>query len=152
MSHTLRKSKTSLLWHQSKRSRFSLVPHDWCKPYVDNLRHWRNGKRNSMLFAIAVDWKEGKAHIMNDCFCILNLKVIHCKNKLHFQYSDVFFCHKTNPHRLDLSDQMVTWIMTLIPNIVAYLLLLEMMLTSKKMTISLDTIPDTIPEPSKEST
>ena len=51
------------------------------KTCVENLRDWRNDKRKSITFAIPMVWREGKGHIMDCYFCLINLKGINCKDK-----------------------------------------------------------------------
>ena len=42
-----------------------------------------------MPFAIPMAWWEGKDHIMDSYFCMINLKGINRKNKHHVQYTEV---------------------------------------------------------------
>ena len=78
------------------------APHVCCKTCVENLRHWRNGKRKSMPFAIPMVWREGKDHITDCYFCMINLKGINHKNKHYVQYPDVPSAIRPIPHGPDL--------------------------------------------------
>ena len=69
---------------------------------MENLRDWRNGKRKSMSFAIPVVWREGKDHITDSYFCMINLKRINCKNKHHVQYPNVPSAIRPIPYGPDL--------------------------------------------------
>ena len=66
--------------------------------HVENLRDWRNGKRKNMPFSIPMVWREGKDHIMDCYFCMINLKGIYCKKKHHVQYLNVLLAIKPIPH------------------------------------------------------
>ena len=66
------------------------------KTCVENLRDWRNGKRKNMQFAIPIVWKEGKDHITDYYFCMINLKKINSKKKAPCSIPRCSFCHKTN--------------------------------------------------------
>ena len=70
--------------------------------HLENLRGWQNGKRKSTPFAIPLVWMEGKDHITNCYFCMVNLKRINCKNKHHAQYPDVPSAIKPIPNCPDL--------------------------------------------------
>ena len=59
------------------------TPHICCITCVKNLRDWRRYKWKSMAFAIPMVRREGKDHIVEWYFCIINLKGINCKNKRH---------------------------------------------------------------------
>ena len=63
---------------------------------------WKNGKRKSMPFAIPMDWREGKDHIMDCYFCMINLKEINLKNKYHVQYLDIPSAIRPILHGTDL--------------------------------------------------
>ena len=65
------------------------APHVCGNTCVENFRDWRNGKRKSMPFSIPIVWGEGKYHITDCYFCMINLKEINCKNKHYVQYPDV---------------------------------------------------------------
>ena len=66
------------------------------------LRDWRNGKKMKMPFAISMVWGKIKDHIMDCCFCIINLKGINFKNKYHVQYPGVSSVIWPIPHGPDL--------------------------------------------------
>ena len=55
-----------------------------------------------MPLAIPMVWREGKDHIIDCYFCIINLKGINCKNKHHVQYPDVPAAIRPTPHGQDL--------------------------------------------------
>ena len=55
-----------------------------------------------MLFATPEFWKEGKDHIMDCCFCLINLKEINCKNKHHVQYPNVLSVIRPISHGSEL--------------------------------------------------
>ena len=57
--------------------------------HVENLRDWRNGKRKSIPFTIPMVRREGKDHITDCYFRVINLKVINRKNKHYVQYPNV---------------------------------------------------------------
>ena len=69
------------------------APHICCKTCAENLSDWRNGKRKSM---------EGKDHITDCYFCMINLKGVNHKNKHHVQYPDVPSAIRQIPHDPDL--------------------------------------------------
>ena len=50
------------------------TPYARSKICVKNLRDWRNGKTKSIPFAIPMVWREGKVHIKDGYFCMINLK------------------------------------------------------------------------------
>ena len=80
----------------------SFAPHICCKACVENLMDWRNGKRKSMPFAIPIVWREGKDHMTDWYFYMINLKGINRKNKHHIQYPDVPSALRSIPHSPDL--------------------------------------------------
>ena len=59
-------------------------------------------EKKNMSFAILIVWREGKDHIMDSYFCIINLKVINCKIKYYVQYLNVPSAIRPIPHSLDL--------------------------------------------------
>ena len=63
---------------------------------------WGNGKKKSMSFAIPMVRREGKDHITNCYFWMLNLKGINPKNKHYVQYPDVPSAIRLIPHGPDL--------------------------------------------------
>ena len=69
---------------------------------VENLRNWRNGKRKS-TFAIPIVLSEGKDHITDCYFYVINLKGIGRKNKSHVQYPNVPSAIRPISHGSDLS-------------------------------------------------
>ena len=70
---------------------------------MQNLTDWGNGKRESLPFAIPIVWREGKDHITDSYFCMINLKEINCKDKHYVQYSDVPSAIRPILHGPDLS-------------------------------------------------
>ena len=70
--------------------------------HVENLWDWWNGKWKSMPFAIPLVWREGKDHIMDCYFCMINLKEINRKNKNHVQYPAVPSVIKPTSYSPDL--------------------------------------------------
>ena len=65
------------------------APHFCGKVCVEILRDWKNGKRESILFAIPMVRREGKNPITDYYFCMINLKGVNRKNKYHAEYHDV---------------------------------------------------------------
>ena len=59
------------------------APHICCKTCVENLRDWKNCKKNSMSFAIPMIKRKEKDHLKHCYFRMINLKGINHKNKLH---------------------------------------------------------------------
>ena len=55
-----------------------------------------------MPLAITLVWKEGKDHITDCYFCMINLKGINRKNKYNVQYPDVPSAIRPIPHSRDL--------------------------------------------------
>ena len=51
-----------------------------------------------MPFAIPIVWREGKDHITDWFFCMINLKEINHKNKHSDQYPDVSSAIRLIPH------------------------------------------------------
>ena len=66
--------------------------------HVENLKDWKNGKRKSMPFAIPMVSREGKDHIKDCHFCMINLKGINHKNKHHVQYLNIPSAIRPIPH------------------------------------------------------
>ena len=95
------------------------APHICCKTCMGNLRDWRNDKRKCMSFAIPMDWREGKDHITDCYFCMINLKGINHKNKHLVQYPNVSSTISPIPHSPDLpapesnGNGIYLWICTL---------------------------------------
>ena len=73
-----------------------------CKTCVENLRDWSNDRRKSIPFAIPMVWREGKDHITDCYFCMINLRGINRKNKHHVQYPDVPSAIRPIPYCPDL--------------------------------------------------
>ena len=69
---------------------------------VENLKDWKNGKKNSMSFAIPMVKREENHHITNRYFCMINLKGINRKNKHYVQYSDAPSAIRPIPQGPDL--------------------------------------------------
>ena len=55
-----------------------------------------------MSFTITMVWREGKDHIMDCYFSMINQKGMNCKNKHHVQYPDVPSAIRPIPHDPDL--------------------------------------------------
>ena len=55
-----------------------------------------------MPFTIQIVWGEGKDHIMDCYFSMINLKGINCKNQRYVQYTDVPSDKGPMPHDPDL--------------------------------------------------
>ena len=72
------------------------------KTCVENLRDWRNYKRKRMLFVIAMVWREGKDHITDCYFSMINLKGINCKKKHRVPYPDALSVIRPIPHGSDI--------------------------------------------------
>ena len=51
-----------------------------------------------MPFAIPIVCREGKDHITDCYFCMINLKGINCKNKHHVQFSNIPSAIRPIPH------------------------------------------------------
>ena len=68
------------------------------KTWVKNLRDLRNSERKRMSFAIPLVWRDGKDHITDCYFCMINLKGIYHKNKHDVQYPDVPSAIRPIPH------------------------------------------------------
>ena len=80
----------------------SFTPHVCCKTFVGNFRDWSNGKRKRMLFAISIVWREGKNHITECYFSMINLKGINQKNKHRVQYLQVPSVIRPTPYAPNL--------------------------------------------------
>lgn len=50
------------------------APHICCKTCVENFRKWSKGTIKSMPFGIPMIWREGKDHVTDCYFCMINLK------------------------------------------------------------------------------
>ena len=62
------------------------APHIACKPCVEHLRQWINGKRQSLQFGVPVVWREPKNH-HDDCyFCMVK---INRNNRRKWIYPDL---------------------------------------------------------------
>ena len=59
------------------------APHKVCRVCIEELRHWVNGKRQSLSFGIPMVWREQSNHSRpNDCyFCSCDVKGCNSKNK-----------------------------------------------------------------------
>lgn len=50
------------------------APHVCCKTCVESLRRWKNKETKSLQFGVPMIWREGKDHISDCYFCMINLK------------------------------------------------------------------------------
>ena len=55
-----------------------------------------------MPFAIPMVWREGKDHITDCYFCMVNLKGMNCKNLHNVQYADFLSTTRPISHGPDL--------------------------------------------------
>lgn len=76
----------------------SWAPHTACKPCVENLRQWHDGKAKSMPFGVPMIWREPTNHFDNCYFCLTNTKGFSKKNKKHVQYPNLPSALRPVPH------------------------------------------------------
>jgi hypothetical protein len=65
------------------------APYKACRTFIEQLRQWMSGERNSLPFGIRMVWHESSDH-GNDCyFCSCNVKGYNTKNKTEITYPNI---------------------------------------------------------------
>lgn len=78
------------------------APHSVCRSCVENLRHWLQGKRQSLAFGIPMVWREPKDHASDCYFCLCNIKGYSKKNKRDIEYPNLPSAIRPMPHGPDV--------------------------------------------------
>ena len=78
------------------------APHIACKTCVETLRHWINGKRNSMPFGVPMIWREPTNHTDDCYFCMTKVLGFSKKNKHKIVYPSPPSAIRPVPHSEDL--------------------------------------------------
>ena len=62
------------------------TPHVVCKTYVESLRQWTSGTRQSMGFGIAMVWREPTNYVDDCYFCSINVTEVNKKKRKSLSY------------------------------------------------------------------